>query len=102
MQGDERDFVILSVGYGKKNGEIVYRFGPINQKNGDRRLNVAASRAKEAMTVVSTITHEELSESKMKSDGLSMFKSLLAYFKLESEAPKEQKGLPGLRLLKMN
>lgn len=96
VQGDERDFVILSVGYGKREGRIIYNFGPINQQNGDRRLNVAASRAKEAMTVVSTITHEELLDSKMQSDGLKMFKSLLAYFKLESEAPDNEKGIAGL------
>jgi superfamily I DNA and/or RNA helicase/very-short-patch-repair endonuclease len=96
VQGDERDFVILSVGYGKRDGKLVYNFGPINQQNGDRRLNVAASRAKEAMTVVSTITHEELLDSKMQSDGLKMFKSLLAYFKLESEAPDNEKGIAGL------
>ena len=96
VQGDERDFVILSVGYGKREGRIIYNFGPINQQNGDRRLNVAASRAKEAMTVVSTITHEELLDSRMQSDGLKMFKSLLAYFKLESEAPDSEKGIAGL------
>ena len=96
VQGDERDFVILSVGYGKRDGKLIYNFGPINQQNGDRRLNVAASRAKEAMTVVSTITHEELLDSKMQSDGLKMFKSLLAYFKLESEAPENEKGIAGL------
>ena len=48
------------------------------------------------MTVVSTITHVDLLDSKMQSDGLKMFKSLLAYFKLESEAPENEKGIAGL------
>jgi len=97
VQGDERDFVILSVGYGKKEGRLNYQFGPINRETGNRRLNVAASRAKEAMTIISSISHEDLLDSKMKSKGLKMFKTLLAYFELESNAPTEQKGIAGLK-----
>jgi len=97
VQGDERDFVILSVGYGKRQGKIFYNFGPINRETGNRRLNVAASRAKESMTIISSISHEDLLDSKMKSKGLQMFKSLLAYFELEYQAPPEQKGIAGLR-----
>ena len=43
VQGDERDAIILSIGYGKlADGRMQYRFGPINQEGGERRLNVAS------------------------------------------------------------
>ena len=47
VQGDERDVIILSVGYHKAaNGSLPYRFGPLNQDGGERRLNVAITRAR--------------------------------------------------------
>ena len=98
VQGDERDHVILSVGYGKgENGRIAYRFGPINQKGGDRRLNVAASRSKEKMTIVSTISYQELDDRKLSSEGPKMFKGLLQYFELEAQAEEKDKGLAGMQ-----
>ena len=102
VQGDERDYVILSIGYGKRQGKLRYNFGPINKENGDRRLNVAASRAKESMTIISTITHEDLLDSKLNSKGPIMFKTLLKYFQLESEAPDEEKGIIGLQAFTNN
>ena len=46
VQGDERDAILLSVGYGKdRSGRLPYRFGPLNQEGGHRRLNVAVTRA---------------------------------------------------------
>ena len=47
VQGDERDVIILSVGYHKAaNGSLPYRFGPLNQEGGERRLNIAVTRAR--------------------------------------------------------
>jgi len=49
VQGDERDAIILSIGYGKNPaGQLVYRFGPLLQEGGERRLNVAITRARRA------------------------------------------------------
>ena len=49
VQGDERDAIILSIGYGKTaDGRLPYRFGPINHEGGERRLNVAITRARAA------------------------------------------------------
>ena len=68
VQGDERDAIILSVGYSRrqKNDEnkIVQNFGPINQDGGERRLNVAITRARERMTLVSTFDHGNMGPSK--------------------------------------
>ena len=56
VQGDERDDVVLTVGYGKTpHGRVLHRFGPLNMEGGERRLNVAITRARRSMTVVSSI-----------------------------------------------
>ena len=61
VQGDERDAIILSIGYGKdETGDLVYRFGPLLQEGGERRLNVAITRARRRMTVVSSFSHEDM------------------------------------------
>ncbi len=58
IQGDERDIVFLSICYGPdKAGRMLMNFGPINQSGGEKRLNVAFSRAKHHMAVVSSVRH---------------------------------------------
>lgn len=62
VQGDERDEIILSVGYGPREpgGVVPLHFGPINQQGGERRLNVAVTRARFRTTVVSSFQPEAL------------------------------------------
>lgn len=61
VQGDERDAIILSIGYGKDDtGQLVYRFGPLLMEGGERRLNVAITRARQQMTVVSSFSHHDV------------------------------------------
>jgi very-short-patch-repair endonuclease len=61
VQGDERDAIILSIGYGKNEaGDLVYRFGPLLQEGGERRLNVAITRSRQRMTVVSSFGHNDV------------------------------------------
>jgi very-short-patch-repair endonuclease len=80
VQGDERDAVILTVGYGRNDrGEISYNFGPINGKFGERRLNVAVTRAKNRMTVVSSFGHAELDEERCKEGGRAFLRDFLRY-----------------------
>src|SRR6516225_7635491 len=58
VQGDERDAIILSIGYGKdRAGNLPLRFGPLIPEGGRRRLNVAVTRARESLTVVSSFSH---------------------------------------------
>ena len=60
VQGDERDVMIFSVGYGRdENGKLTMNFGPINREGGQRRLNVAITRARQRVEVVSSITGTE-------------------------------------------
>ena len=89
VQGDERDAIILTVGYGKNaDGRLFYRFGPVNNEGGERRLNVAVTRAKRRMTVVSSFAAEEMDDSKLKKEGPRLLKAYLEY------AASGGKGLP--------
>ena len=57
VQGDERDVMIFSIGYGKdENGKFTMNFGPLNKDGGQRRLNVAITRARRRVEVVSSVT----------------------------------------------
>jgi very-short-patch-repair endonuclease len=61
VQGDERDVIILSMGRAKgPTGRLGMNFGPINHDGGERRLNVAVTRAKRLMHVISAFTHEDM------------------------------------------
>jgi very-short-patch-repair endonuclease len=56
VQGDERDEMIFSIGYGRDHsGRLTMNFGPLNKNGGERRLNVAITRARQKVTVVSSI-----------------------------------------------
>ena len=80
VQGDERDAVILSVGYGRgADGRMAHRFGPMNMEGGERRLNVAVTRARRRMTVVSSFTSADLDPNKLRAEGARMLRDYLAY-----------------------
>src|SRR6266480_3347308 len=78
IQGDERDVIILSVCYAHApNGKMLMNFGPINQNGGERRLNVAFSRAKKHMALVSSIRHDAITNEY--NDGARALKNYLRY-----------------------
>ena len=61
VQGDEREAIILSIGYAKNAaGTLALRFGALTREDGDRRLNVAITRARKRITVVSSFHPTEL------------------------------------------
>jgi len=61
VQGDERDVMIISIGFGKgADGRLSHNFGPINREGGERRLNVLITRAKNQVIVVSSIRASEI------------------------------------------
>lgn len=61
VQGDERDVIFLSVGYAADAlGKLPSQFGPLSRQGGERRLNVAVTRAKRRLHVVSSITHKDI------------------------------------------
>ena len=80
VQGDERDTIILTIGYGKSaDGRMLYRFGPVNNEGGERRLNVAITRARARMTVVSSFSATDMDPAKLRSEGAKMLGRYLAY-----------------------
>jgi very-short-patch-repair endonuclease len=86
VQGDERDTIILSIGYGKdQNGVLHYNFGPLNKDGGERRLNVAVTRAKYELKVVSSITDMDLDDAKLNKKGPRLLKAFLYYSRNKGE-----------------
>lgn len=80
VQGDERDAIILTVGYGKQpDGRLLYRFGPLNGEQGPRRLNVAVTRARRRLTVVSSFSHTDMKAEGESSAGAELLRSYLKY-----------------------
>jgi len=64
VQGDERDVVILSIGYGPgEHGQLRTDFGPLSRQGGWRRLNVAITRARHRLEIVSSIHDSDIPES---------------------------------------
>ena len=80
VQGDERDVIILSVGYHKDaNGNLPYRFGPILQEGGERRLNVAVTRARSRITLVSSFSHRDMDPDRSTARGVILLRQYLEY-----------------------
>ncbi|MEV6964325.1 AAA domain-containing protein [Hamadaea sp. NPDC051192] len=95
VQGDERDAVILSVGYGPgPDGRMLYRFGPLNMQGGQRRLNVAITRAKRRMTVVSSFSAHDLDPQRLRADGARLLRAYLQYAEGIGAAPGVTGGVP--------
>ncbi len=82
VQGDERDVIFISVTYGRDaKGNLFQRFGPINQAQGPRRLNVLFTRAKQRIFVFSSIDPDELRVDIASQQGIKTLKAYLAYAK---------------------
>lgn len=89
VQGDERDIILFSIGYGPdETGKIGLNFGPINREGGWRRLNVAVSRARYEMQVFSTLRADHIDLNRSNSEGVAGLKAFLAY------AEKGKQALP--------
>lgn len=89
VQGDERDMILFSIGYGPdENGKVGLNFGPINREGGWRRLNVAVSRARYEMQVFSTLRSDQIDLNRTSSQGVAGLKAFLSY------AEKGQLALP--------
>ncbi|USB33204.1 AAA domain-containing protein [Paenibacillus sp. YPG26] len=90
VQGDERDIILFSIGYAKnEEGKVYNRFGSLNQKGGENRLNVAVTRAKEKVLVVSSIEPEDLNVSNTSERGPKLLKSYLKYARAVSSGKME-------------
>ncbi|HBT4748414.1 TPA: DUF3320 domain-containing protein [Klebsiella pneumoniae] len=80
IQGDERDMIFISIGYGRnESGRIAKEFGPLNREGGHRRLNVLITRAKLSMQVFCNFRAEELELDSGASLGVRALKNFLKY-----------------------
>lgn len=88
VQGDERDIILFSLGHApverqRRDGNleryVPARFGPLGQRGGERRLNVAVSRAKKEIHIVASFDPHMLSVARSKHDGPRLFKGFLLF-----------------------
>lgn len=80
VQGDERDTIIFSVAYAKdSSGRLMHNFGPLNRVGGERRLNVAVTRAKFNVQLVASIHHTDIDLGRTKAEGARLLKNYLDY-----------------------
>lgn len=87
VQGDERDVILFSIGYGPdKEGKVSMNFGPLNNSGGERRLNVAVSRARQEMIVFSTLRAAQVDLRRSKAKGVEGLKHFLEYAETQSLA----------------
>ncbi len=80
VQGDERDVILFSVTYGPdRNGRVTMNFGPLNREGGERRLNVALTRARREMTVFSVLHPDQMDLSRTRAQAVADLKHFLVY-----------------------
>jgi very-short-patch-repair endonuclease len=80
IQGDERDVIFISIGYGFDSDRVLnLNFGPLNQGGGERRLNVLISRARKKCVVFSNFEASDLTVGDNSSRGVQCLKVFLDY-----------------------
>ena len=80
VQGDERDVILISVGYGKiEGGHMPMNFGPLNKDGGERRLNVLITRARRRCVVYSNFVADDLDMRRTNTRGVQSLKTFLKY-----------------------
>lgn len=80
VQGDERDVIFISIGYGKTaEGYLAMEFGPLNREGGERRLNVLITRARRRCEVFTNLTADDIDLDRSKARGVKALKTFLKY-----------------------
>lgn len=80
VQGDERDVIFISVGYGKdESGYVSMNFGALNGSGGERRLNVLITRARLACEVFSNLTEADIDLARTPARGVAALKAYLKF-----------------------
>jgi len=93
VQGDERDVIIFSIAYAPDaQGNFAMMFGPINHPGGERRLNVAITRAREQVIIFSSTHASAIHAERTNSVGVKHLKALMDYAEsgvLEGDEPRD-------------
>jgi very-short-patch-repair endonuclease len=80
VQGDERDVIYFSICYGPDiTGAVSMNFGPMNRTGGGRRLNVAITRARQALRVFSSLNPDQIDLSRTQAEGVRDLKHFLEF-----------------------
>ena len=80
VQGDERDVILFSIGYGPdKDGKVSMNFGPLNLAGGERRLNVAVTRSRYEMMVFSSLRAKDIDLRRSSAKGVEGLHRFLDY-----------------------
>ncbi|HEX7899175.1 MAG TPA: AAA domain-containing protein, partial [Planctomycetota bacterium] len=80
VQGDERDVMLISVGYGRDGaGAVSMNFGPLNQAGGERRLNVLITRARRQCVVFTNLSPDDIDLARAPGEGVRALKAFLAF-----------------------
>ncbi len=80
VQGDERDIILFSIGYGPdEDGKVSMNFGPLNREGGWRRLNVAVTRARYEMHIFATLKADDIDLRRTSSEGVAGLKAFLQF-----------------------
>jgi superfamily I DNA and/or RNA helicase len=96
VQGDQCEHLIISLGYAKnENGDFHMRFGPLNQEQGHRRLNVLMSRAISKITFVRSVTSADFSISA--NEGVESLRKLMVFLEEENNAETTQNFPVGIK-----
>ncbi len=91
VQGDERDTIFFSIGYAKdRKGRMYMRFGPLGMEGGERRLNVAITRAKRNIKLIGSILPGDIDLSRTSSEGVRMLRAYIE-FAISGESALPQK-----------
>lgn len=91
VQGDERDIIIFSIGYARnENDRVNAHFGSLSVEGGENRLNVAVTRAKKKIYVITSIEPEDLRVEGSKNNGPKLFRSYLTYARAVSSGNRAE------------
>lgn len=80
VQGDERDVIFVSVGYGPdEDGRVAMNFGPVSNSGGERRLNVLMTRAKNTLVIFSSMNPEDVDLTRATGRGPAVMREYLRF-----------------------
>jgi superfamily I DNA and/or RNA helicase/very-short-patch-repair endonuclease len=95
VQGDERDVIFISIGYGRsEDGYIAMSFGPLNNEGGEKRLNVLITRAKLRCEIFTNLTSDDIDLNRTQKYGIRVLKEFLYFAEHGKLNITEETGLP--------
>lgn len=95
VQGDERDVIYFSIAYAPdSSGKFRMEFGPLNRQGGERRLNVAVSRARQQMWIFASIQPEQIDLNRAQARGARDLRAFLEYARRGGAFPSRPGGPP--------